>query len=102
LERLTTSAKVAFRSARVRNRGWAWGASRIVDYNGMRQSWLAAKPAYELLGALDRLCVNWADRPHGMVQGDWDAMLAVADRFLLGRPIDRQFDQFPAQPAPAP
>jgi hypothetical protein len=72
-----------------------------VNINGVRQSWLAAKPAYELLGARDRLCVNWADRPHGMVQGDWEAMLAVADRFLLGRPIERRFDQFPTEPGPA-
>ena len=71
-----------------------------VNINGVRQSWLAARPAYELLGVSDRLCVNWADRPHGMVQGDWDAMLAVADRFLLGGSVDRRFDQFPAEPAP--
>jgi hypothetical protein len=71
-----------------------------VNINGVRQSWLAAKPAYELLGAFDRLCVNWADRPHGLVQGDWDAMLAVADRFLLGKPVDRRFDQFPPDPRP--
>jgi hypothetical protein len=71
-----------------------------VNINGVRQSYLAAKPAYELLGAADRLCVHWAERPHGMVQGDWDAMLAVADKFLLGRPVDRRFDQFPAEPAP--
>jgi hypothetical protein len=72
-----------------------------VNINGVRQSWLAAMPAYELVAARDRLCVNWADRPHGMVQGDWDAMLAVADRFLLGRPVERRFDQFPTEPAPA-
>ena len=73
-----------------------------VNINGVRQSWLAAKPAYELLGVADRLGVNWAERPHGMVEGDWDAMLAVADRFLLGKSVDRRFDQFPADPAPAP
>jgi hypothetical protein len=56
----------------------------------------------ELLGVADRLGVNWAERPHGMVEGDWDAMLAVADRFLLGKSVDRRFDQFPADPAPAP
>jgi hypothetical protein len=71
-----------------------------VNINGVRQSWLAAKPAYELLGVADRLGVNWADRPHGMVQDDWDAMLALADRFLLGKTVDRQFDRFPADPPP--
>jgi len=60
------------------------------------QSLLAARPAYAFLNATDKLGVSWADRPHGMVKGDWDALLAFADRFLLGKPVDRTFDQFPA------
>lgn len=36
-----------------------------------------------------------ADRPHEMVQENWDALLAFADRFLLGRTALQQFDQFP-------
>jgi hypothetical protein len=40
-----------------------------------------------------------------MVAGDWDALLAFADKFLLGKPIPRTFTQFPttapaAEPAP--
>ncbi|HEX3356397.1 MAG TPA: alpha/beta hydrolase family protein [Tepidisphaeraceae bacterium] len=66
-----------------------------VNQTGVRQSWLAAQPAYALFNATDRLGVSWADRPHGMVQGDWDAMLAFADKFLLGKSVDRAFDQFP-------
>jgi len=30
-----------------------------------------------------------------MVPGDWDAMLAFADKFLLDKPVDHSFDQFP-------
>jgi hypothetical protein len=30
-----------------------------------------------------------------MVQENWDALLAFADRFLLGRTALQQFDQFP-------
>ena len=67
-----------------------------VNQNGVYQSWRAAMPAYDLFHDADRLGVNWADRPHGMVQGDWDAMLAFADKFLLGKPVTRKFDQFPA------
>ena len=75
------------------------GASdQNVNQNGVRQSWLAAQPAYALFSATDRLGVSWAERPHGMVQGDWDALLAFADKFLLGKNIERRFDQFPAQP----
>jgi hypothetical protein len=67
-----------------------------VNQNGVYQSWIAAKPAYEFFRDADRLGVSWADRPHGMVQGDWDALLAFADKFLLGKAVTRSFDQFPA------
>jgi hypothetical protein len=70
-----------------------------VNLNGVRQSFLAAKPVFELLGVPERLGVSWADRPHGMVQGDWDALLAFADKFLLGKQVDRRFDEFPAEAA---
>jgi hypothetical protein len=33
-----------------------------------------------------------------MVVGDWDALLGFADKFLLGKKVERRFDQFPAQP----
>lgn len=68
-----------------------------VNANGVRQSFLAALPAFQLLGVPDRLGVSWADRPHGMVQGDWDALLAFADRFLLGKTVTRRFDEFPLE-----
>jgi hypothetical protein len=66
-----------------------------VNHNGVKQSWLAAQSAYDLFHATDRLGVNWTERPHGMVQGDWDAMLAFADKFLLVKKVERKFDQFP-------
>jgi hypothetical protein len=68
-----------------------------VNANGVRQSFLAAKPVFEFLKAPDRLGVSWADRPHGMVQGDWDALLAFADKFLMGKPVNRKFDEFPPE-----
>ena len=40
---------------------------------------------------------GWADRPHGMVQGDWDALPAFADKFLMGKTVTRRFDEFPAE-----
>jgi hypothetical protein len=70
-----------------------------VNINGVRQSWLAARSAYALFDATDRLGVNWADRKHGMVEGDWDALLGFADKHLLGKPVDRRFDRFPEAPA---
>lgn len=66
-----------------------------VNANGVYQSIVAARPAYAFLHAADKLGVSWANRPHGMVQGDWDALLAFADKWLLGMPVDRTFDHFP-------
>jgi hypothetical protein len=36
-----------------------------------------------------------------MVQGDWDALLSFADKFLLDKQVERRFDQFPDQPTSA-
>jgi hypothetical protein len=66
-----------------------------VNLNGVYQSLLAARPAYAFFHASDKLGVSFANRPHGMVQGDWDALLAFADKFLLGKPVDRTFDSYP-------
>jgi len=66
-----------------------------VNLNGVYQSIVAARPAYAFFHASDKLGVSWANRPHGMVQGDWDALLAFADKFLLGKPVDRTFDSYP-------
>jgi len=76
-----------------------------VVVNGVRQSYLAALPAYQFFGVPDRLGVSWANRPHGSVQGDWDALIAFADKNLLGMKVDGwAFDKFPddgAAPVPA-
>jgi len=66
-----------------------------VNQNGVYQSILAARPAYAFFHATDKLGVSFANRPHGMVQGDWDALSAFADKFLLRKPVDRTFDQYP-------
>jgi hypothetical protein len=68
-----------------------------VNANGVRQEWLAAQPAFALLNVKERLGVSWADRPHGMVQGDWDALLAFADKYLMGKTVERRFDEFPTE-----
>ncbi len=73
-----------------------------VNKHGVRQSFLAAQPAFELLGVKDRLGVNWADRPHGLVQGDWDALFAFADKVWNNKPVARQFDEFPEAALQAP
>lgn len=67
-----------------------------VNANGVYQSVTAAQPAYAFCHAADKLGVSWANRPHGMVQGDWDALLAFADKFLLGKQVDGTFDHYPS------
>ena len=36
--------------------------------------------------------MNWAVRPHGEVQDDWDAMFAFADKWFFNKPVTRAFD----------
>jgi hypothetical protein len=62
--------------------------------NAVKQSILAARPAYELLGAPDRLGVNYAKHGHAFTEEDWTAMLDFADKHLRGLKVDRTFDAF--------
>jgi hypothetical protein len=66
-----------------------------VNQNGVWHTLTAAKPAYDFLHASDKIGISFADRPHGEVQGDWDAMFAFADKFLMDKPTTRTFDQYP-------
>jgi Abhydrolase family len=67
--------------------------------SAVKQSILAAKPAYEFLGASDRLGVNYAKHGHAFTQDDWTAMLDFADKHLRGLKVERSFDQFLPEPA---
>ncbi len=68
-----------------------------VNQNGVYQSFLAAKPAYDFLNVPDKIGIGFADRPHGMVQGDWDALLAFGDKYLMNKPTNKKFDYFPPE-----
>jgi len=63
--------------------------------NAVEQSWLAARPAYALFGASDRLGVNYAHHGHAFTEEDENAMLDFADKYLRGMNVERRFDQFP-------
>ena len=67
-----------------------------VNQNGVYQSLRAARSAYEFFHMPDRLGISFADRPHGMVQGDWDALLAFGDKYLMNKSVTRAFDKYPA------
>jgi hypothetical protein len=75
--------------------------------NAVEQSWQAARPAYALFGATDRLGVNYANHGHAFTEEDWNALLDFADKHLRGMKIERRFDQFPPEtesqpPVPPP
>jgi hypothetical protein len=68
---------------------------RISLPDAVRQSMLAARPAYALFGAADRLGVNYAPHGHAFTQDDWTAMLDFFDTHQRGKAVDRTFDRFP-------
>jgi hypothetical protein len=47
----------------------------------VKQSIRAAKPAYALFGAEDRLAVHYSNHAHAFTEEDWTAMLDFFDRF---------------------
>jgi hypothetical protein len=69
--------------------------------NAVKQAWLGAQPAYAQFGATDRLGVNYGQHGHAFTPEDWAALLAFADKHLLGKKVDRRFDQFPPDSASA-
>ncbi len=70
-----------------------------VSHNGVRESLNSARSVYTLLGATDKLGINWAVRPHGEVQDDWDALFAFADKWWFKKPVTRAFDLYSEEPA---
>jgi len=69
---------------------------QYVNGNGVAQSYLAAKPTFAMLGVPEHLAQNFRPGPHGFQSADWLAILDFADQQLLGKKIDRTFDQLPA------
>jgi len=68
-----------------------------VSHNGVRQSMISARPVYAVFNVTNKMGVNWAVRPHGEVQDDWDAMFAFADKWLFDKPVTRAFDLYPVE-----
>jgi hypothetical protein len=68
--------------------------------NAVKQSWLGTQPIYALLGATDRLGVNYANHGHAFTPDDMKALLDFADKQLRGMKMERQFDKFPSDTAP--
>src|SRR5439155_10669082 len=65
--------------------------------NGMalKQSYLAAKPVYEFLGAAEKLGIHFRPGKHELAKEDWQAILDFADQQLLGKKVEQRFDELP-------
>jgi hypothetical protein len=63
----------------------------------VRQSILAARPAYALFKAEDRIGVHYSDHGHAFTAEDWTAMMDFFDKYALGKKLDQTFDRFPSE-----
>jgi len=59
------------------------------------QTYLNAKPVYQLLGADQNLGQNFRAGTHGMTSEDWSALLDFSDQYLLKKAGTRKFDVLP-------
>jgi len=74
------------------------GMTDTISYpEAVRQSILAAEPAYALLGAKEHLGVNYANHGHAFTNEDWTAMMDFFDKYARGKKVDRTFDRFPTE-----
>jgi hypothetical protein len=65
--------------------------------DAVRHSFDAARPAYALFGAADRIGVNYAKHGHAFTADDWTAIMDFFDKYSLGKQVDRTFDRFPTE-----
>jgi hypothetical protein len=70
---------------------------QFANGNAVKESYLAAKPVYELLGAPNRLGLNFRPGTHMLSPLDWQAALDFADQQLRGMDVKRVFNQLPPQ-----
>lgn len=63
----------------------------------VKQTLNGAQPAYELLGANQRLGVNFAAHGHAFTSEDWTAMLDFADWHWRGKQPSKRYDVYPTE-----
>jgi hypothetical protein len=61
----------------------------------LKQCYLAAKPVYEFLGVPEKLGIHFRPGKHNLADEDWQAVLDFADQQLMGKKVDRRFDELP-------
>lgn len=59
------------------------------------QSYLHAKPVYDLLGVPEKVGLNFRPGQHGFQAADWSSILDFADKHLRNMKVDRRFDTYP-------
>ncbi len=63
--------------------------------NAIVQSYLAAKPAYAMLGVPDNLGIVFRPGHHALLPEDWQAILDFSDQQLRQMDVKRHFDELP-------
>jgi hypothetical protein len=63
--------------------------------NALAQSWLAAKPTYQMLGVVDHLAIHFRPGKHLLAPEDWQAILDFSDQQLSGKQVKGHFDELP-------
>lgn len=59
------------------------------------QTYVHAKPVYDLLDAPQNVGLHFRPGGHGMNSEDWSAVLDFSDQYLLGKAGSRRFDELP-------
>ncbi len=62
--------------------------------SGTQATHLAAKPVYEFLGAPDKIAIYFREGKHEHNLDDWNVLLDFADKVMLGKTVDRKFNNF--------
>ena len=63
----------------------------------VKQSILAARPAYALFGATDQLGVNYANHGHAFTADDWTAMMDFFDKYSSRQTGRAHLHRFPTE-----
>jgi hypothetical protein len=69
---------------------------------GTQQTYLAAQPVFDFLGAGDRNGLHFREGGHAQNEEDWRALVDFADKVFFGKDVKRRFDILPFPEASKP
>jgi len=69
---------------------------------GTQQTYLAAQPVFDFLGAGDKNAIHFRKGNHAQNEEDWQVLIDFADKIFFGKKVERRFDQVPFPDVPKP